>query len=138
MRLTRLAGCAGKLPTLRAASQSDRCKDERGRSSCFDRPRVVVPAGDAHLREEPPHFGQVELRRLCRLSGTATDRTGTTTGASESDEPPNEHIDGAKTTDADHMGASSRAGDRGRTGDVQLGKLSRPLWGKGFSATVAE
>ena len=31
-----------------------------------------------------------------------------------------------------------RAGDRGRTGDVQLGKLSRPLRGKGFSAAVAE
>ncbi len=31
-----------------------------------------------------------------------------------------------------------RAGDRGRTGDVQLGKLSGPLWGKGFSAAVAE
>jgi len=26
----------------------------------------------------------------------------------------------------------TRAGDRGRTGDVQLGKLSGPLWGKGF------
>ena len=28
--------------------------------------------------------------------------------------------------------------DRGRTGDVQLGKLSWPLRGKGFSAAVAE
>jgi NADP-dependent 3-hydroxy acid dehydrogenase YdfG len=35
-------------------------------------------------------------------------------------------------------GVPTRAGDRGRTGDVQLGKLSRPLWGKGFSAAVAE
>ena len=32
----------------------------------------------------------------------------------------------------------TRAGDRGRTGDVQLGKLSWPLWNKGFSAMVAE
>src|SRR5207247_7102162 len=32
----------------------------------------------------------------------------------------------------------TRAGDRGRTGDVQLGKLSWPLRGKGFSAAVAE
>src|SRR5438093_1781491 len=31
-----------------------------------------------------------------------------------------------------------RAGDRGRTGDVQLGKLSWPLRGKGFSTAVAE
>src|SRR2546427_13250326 len=31
-----------------------------------------------------------------------------------------------------------RAGDRGRTGDVQLGKLSWPLRGKAFSAAVAE
>jgi len=35
-------------------------------------------------------------------------------------------------------GVPMRAGDRGRTGDVQLGKLSWPLWGKGFSAAVAE
>jgi len=34
-------------------------------------------------------------------------------------------------------GVPRRAGDRGRTGDVQLGKLSGPLWGKGFSAAVA-
>jgi len=35
-------------------------------------------------------------------------------------------------------GVPTRAGDRGRTGDVQLGKLSWPLWRKGFSAAVAE
>ena len=35
-------------------------------------------------------------------------------------------------------GLPKRAGDRGRTGDVQLGKLSWPLRGKGFSAAVAE
>ena len=35
-------------------------------------------------------------------------------------------------------GVPTRAGDRGRTGDVQLGKLFGPLWGKGFSAAVAE
>jgi len=35
-------------------------------------------------------------------------------------------------------GVPTRAGDRSRTGDVQLGKLSWPLWGKGFSAAVAE
>jgi hypothetical protein len=35
-------------------------------------------------------------------------------------------------------GVPTRAGDRGRTGDVQLGKLSWPLRGKGFSAAVAE
>src|SRR5207245_10183528 len=35
-------------------------------------------------------------------------------------------------------GVPTRAGDRGRTGDVQLGKLSGPLRGKGFSAAVAE
>ena len=29
-------------------------------------------------------------------------------------------------------GVPERAGDRGRTGDVQLGKLSGPLWGKGL------
>ena len=34
--------------------------------------------------------------------------------------------------------AGRRAGDRGRTGDVEPGKLSRPLCGKGFSAAVAE
>jgi len=36
------------------------------------------------------------------------------------------------------QGLPSRAGDRGRTGDVQLGKLSRALWGKGFSAAPAK
>ncbi len=35
-------------------------------------------------------------------------------------------------------GVPTRAGDQGRTGDGQLGKLSWPLWGKGFSAAVAE
>jgi integrase len=35
-------------------------------------------------------------------------------------------------------GGSARAGDRGRTGDVQLGKLFRPLRGNGFSAALAE
>ena len=35
-------------------------------------------------------------------------------------------------------GVPTRAGDRGRTGDVQLGKLSWPLRGKGFWAAVAE
>src|SRR5262249_24674719 len=33
---------------------------------------------------------------------------------------------------------SQRAGDLAPTGDVQVGKVSRPLWGKGFSAAVAE
>ncbi len=32
----------------------------------------------------------------------------------------------------------TRAGDRGLTGGGQLGKLSGPLQGKGFSAAVAE
>jgi hypothetical protein len=35
-------------------------------------------------------------------------------------------------------GVPKRAGDRGRTGDVQLGKLSWPLLRKGLSAAVAE
>ena len=35
-------------------------------------------------------------------------------------------------------GVPTRAGDRGRTGAGQLGKLSRPLRGKGLSAAVAE
>ena len=35
-------------------------------------------------------------------------------------------------------GVPTRAGDRGRTGDVQLGKLSGPLRDKGFSTAVAE
>jgi len=35
-------------------------------------------------------------------------------------------------------GVPTRAGDRGRTGDVQLGKLPWPLWCMGFSAAVAE
>ena len=35
-------------------------------------------------------------------------------------------------------GVPTRAGDRGRTGDVQVAKLPWPLWGMGFSAAVAE
>jgi len=61
-------------------------------------------------------------------------RTGITTGTSEETaeerrEPPTRVRDQRK---------EKRAGDRGRTGDGQLGKLSRPLWDKGFSAAVAE
>jgi hypothetical protein len=61
-------------------------------------------------------------------------RTGITTGTSEETaeerrEPPTQVRDQRK---------EKRAGDRGRTGDGQLGKLSWPLRGKGFTAAVAE
>src|SRR5882724_215585 len=68
------------------------------------------------------------VQRLARKS------TGTTTGTD---------VEAAKVAagrDAQRREkpAVERAGDRGRTGDVQLGKLLRPLRGKGFSAAVAE
>jgi integrase len=51
--------------------------------------------------------------------------TGTTTGTSAAEEKNAGKRPDVKTTEApDHAGASERAGDRGRTGDVQLGKLA--------------
>jgi hypothetical protein len=51
--------------------------------------------------------------------------TGTTTGTSTSEEKIDVKKLDVKTTEApDPAGASARAGDRGRTGDVQLGKLA--------------
>ena len=55
--------------------------------------------------------------------------TGTST------KTPKVAVSGAAETSA---ASDSRAGDRGRTGDVQLGKLSRPLRRKALSAAVAE
>jgi hypothetical protein len=65
------------------------------------------------------------VQRLCAPgSPAAGNATGTTTGTSASETTPKEKISVAKTTEApDRAGASSRAGDRGRTGDVQLGNL---------------
>ena len=76
----------------------------------------------AHLA--PAHTLEA-VQRLCRVVGAASgDATGTTTGTSTSEGACDEKIDATKTTEApDHAGASERAGDRGRTGDVQLGKL---------------
>ena len=67
-----------------------------------------------------------QLEAVQRLNRPAT---GTSTKA------PKVAVSGAAETSA---ASDSRAGDRGRTGDVQLGKLPRPLWDKGFSAAVAE
>ena len=60
--------------------------------------------------------------------------TGTTTGT----EPEAEKVAADGDAQRREKAAVERAGDRGRTGDVQLGKLSGSLWGKGFSAAVAE
>jgi len=62
------------------------------------------------------------VQRLCRTTG---DATGTTTGTGAFATSADEKKQDAKTTEApDPAGASERAGDRGRTGDVQLGKLA--------------
>ena len=66
------------------------------------------------------------VQRLCRVDGGAiSGATGTTTGTSAGEPSPNEKKLDVRTTEApDRAGASERAGDRGRTGDVQLGKLA--------------
>jgi hypothetical protein len=77
---------------------------------------------DAHLA--PAHTLDA-VQRLCRPGAASTEATGTTTGTGSSQQLPDEQSDAAKTTEAlDHAEASERAGDRGRTGDVQLGKLA--------------
>jgi integrase len=70
----------------------------------------------AHL--SPAH----KLNAVERLARRVT---GTTTGTGTSAEKIDVKKLDVKTTEApDHAGASERAGDRGRTGDVQLGKLA--------------
>jgi hypothetical protein len=70
----------------------------------------------AHL--SPAH----KLNAVERLARRAT---GTTTGTGTSEEKIDVKKLDVKTTEApDPAGASERAGDRGRTGDVQLGKLA--------------
>jgi hypothetical protein len=61
-------------------------------------------------------------------------RTGTATGTSDDAKK----VAGMGALQDVERAAEKRAGDRGRTGDVQLGKLSEPSPGKGFSAAVAE
>jgi hypothetical protein len=73
----------------------------------------------AHLA--PAHTLEA-VQRLCRESEATTNATGTTTGTSASDAKNDAEKLDVKTTEApDLAGASSRAGDRDRTGDVQLG-----------------
>ncbi len=98
---------------------------------------------------------------VCRQTGTSLDMIEKHYGDAPVDaeqldamigelEPPTGNLPGPPPIARDHprpskvkesfvfYGVPRRAGDRGRTGDVQLGKLSRPLWSKGFSAAVAE
>jgi len=71
----------------------------------------------------PAHTLQA-VQRLCRPTSAAeSDATGTTTGTSDSARAARERLDFTTTAAPDPAGASERAGDRGRTGDVQLGKL---------------
>ena len=75
----------------------------------------------SHL--SPAH--QLEaVQRLTRKS------TGTTTGT----DPDAAKVAAGDDPQRREKPAVERAGDRGRTGDVQLGKLSWPLRDKGFSA----
>jgi len=66
------------------------------------------------------------VQRLCRPKApTPEDATGTTTGTSPKEpREPAQVIELKKAEAPDSSEASERAGDRGRTGDVQLGKLA--------------
>jgi hypothetical protein len=66
------------------------------------------------------------VQRLCRPRFPEIDSsTGTITGTSAEEASEDTKTADAKTTEApDNAEASERAGDRGRTGDVQLGKLA--------------
>jgi integrase len=73
-----------------------------------------------------PAHTMAAVQRLCGPTAAVdSDATGTTTGTSASKTSSEEKSLDVKTTEApDPAGASERAGDRGRTGDVQLGKLA--------------
>ena len=65
------------------------------------------------------------VQRLCQPKPTESEGTGTATGTSTAERSDNAKIDSVETPEATEPQAeSSRAGDRGRTGDVQLGKLA--------------
>jgi len=66
------------------------------------------------------------VQRLWRPDSAAVSgATGTTTGTSASKGSEGAKIDGGETAELpENEKDSSRAGDRGRTGDVQLGKLA--------------
>ena len=79
---------------------------------------------------------RVDAERLNEMIGDLEPPTGNLSGTltdASDDSPPSKVKEPFVS-----YGVPTRAGDRGRTGDVQVGKLSRPLWGKGFSAAVAE
>jgi hypothetical protein len=86
---------------------------------------IVMTLRYSHL--SPAH----QLETVQRLTSKPT---GTTTGT----EPEATEVAAGGDPQRREEAAVERAGDRGRTGDVQLGKLSGPLRGKGFSAAVAE
>ena len=80
---------------------------------------------------------------VCRQTGTSLEMIGELESATRN--PPGTLPDASDDSLPSRVkepfvfyGVPERAGDRGRTGDVQLGKLSWPLRGKGFSAAVAE
>ena len=76
--------------------------------------------------------GQLLDEMIGGLEASSRTQAGTLPNADEEVPPLQE----AEATELSEV--PERAGDRGRTGDVQLGKLSWPLWSKGFSVAVAE
>src|SRR5437870_529526 len=123
-----------------------------------DRARSTTVATPTSRRCSPP-----ERRPLfvCRQTGTSLEMIEKHYGDARVDaeqldemigelEPPTRNLPGTLPVARDDSlpskvkeplvfyGVPRRAGDRGRTGDVQLGKLSWPLRGKAFSAAVAE
>src|SRR5262249_14893371 len=97
------------------------------------KPLLACRQTGTNLNMIEKHYGDARVDAAQRddVIGEFKPPTGTPT-ASHNPRPSN------VTEPFVFCGGSMRAGDRGRTGDVQLGKLSRPLWRKGFSAAVAE
>ena len=107
--------------------------------------------GEASLRLSPDgtslemiqkHYGdaRVDADQLDEMIGEFESATGNPTG----NPPGRERRLGAVEGEGEGEGTlcalrgSDESGRPGRTGDVQLGKLSGPLRDKGFSAAVAE
>ena len=91
--------------------------------------RISVSPMTIRYSHLTPEHQQDAVQRLVRPQSGTRSGTGTAAPTTARQEQPRK-LRGSE--------GFERAGDRGRTGDVQLGKLSGPLRGKGFSAAVAE
>ena len=86
------------------------------------------------------HYGdaRVDADQLDEMIGEFESATGNPTGNPPGRERRLGAVEGEGEGTLCALRGSDESGRPGRTGDVQLGKLYGPLWGKDFSAAVAE